>query len=86
MLLRRGFIVLALFVLSACGMNRSTPGLSSSPFDTAGKNQISTDVGAGGSGVYCPGKNGTRPYFEVLDVYEARKRGMAPGLAVLKSP
>ncbi len=77
-MLKKGLLILCL-LLSSCGKISPT-GSSGSTFDTSGKNQISTEVGAGGSGVYCPGKNGARPYFEVLDVYEARKRGMGVDL------
>lgn len=45
--------------------------------ETAG---MSTEVGAGGSGVLCNSKSAMPEYFEALDVYEARKRNMPPNL------
>ena len=77
---KQGLFILCLLLLSACGRVGSLTGPSGDPFGTGGKNQISTEVGNGGSGVFCPGKDGARPYFEVMDVYEARKRGMPPEL------
>lgn len=48
--------------------------------------QMSTEVGAGGSGVLCGATPTSAAYFETMDVYEARKRNMPPELGAKDLP
>lgn len=77
-------LALAAWLASACSVqhhHHAAPNTSDHPASP------STEVGAGGGGVLCKDNAGRVTSFEVLDVYEARVRGMqvtlgAPTLTV----
>ena len=79
---QRVLILVGFLWLSGCGKTASNAPTSQT--DIFHPN-FSTEVGAGGSGVLCDGgPKGT--YFEVMDVYEARKRNMDPQLGAPTLP
>lgn len=73
--LSRIFLGLMVLFVVGCGNAQLT-----SPSANNRAPDFSTEVGAGGSGVMCEANALHPASFEMLDVYEARKRNMAPDL------
>jgi len=69
------YMSVSLLFIVACGGDLGTDRDKTTAMDTSG---YSTEVGGGGSGIRC--QKDAHSYFEVLDIYEARKRGMPPAL------